>query len=82
MSRKWIKVNDLSGGQYSANKSIRFKIYMLRSDLWDYTDAYIVLKWRITVVGTVDANEGTKNLIFKNNPSRHTTSRGRPLKVP
>ena len=55
---------------------------MLRSDLWDYTDAYIVLKWRITVVGTVDANEGTKNLIFKNNPSRHTTSRGRPLKVP
>ena len=33
VTRKWIDVNDLSGGQYSINKNIRFKTPMLRSDL-------------------------------------------------
>ena len=28
--KKWIKVNDLSSGQYSVNKNIRFKTLMLR----------------------------------------------------
>ena len=36
VTRKRIKVNDLRGGQYSADKNIRFKISMLRSDLCDY----------------------------------------------
>ena len=44
VTKKWIEVNDLSGGQYSFNKNIRFKIPMLRSDLFDYSDAYIVVK--------------------------------------
>ena len=43
--------NDLSGGQYSANKNIRFKTPMLISDLWDYSDAYIVVKGKTTVEG-------------------------------
>ena len=42
--RKWIEVNDLSGGQYSVNTNIRFKTPMLRPDLCDYSDAYIVVK--------------------------------------
>ena len=37
----------MSCGQYSVNKSIRFKTSLLRSDLYDYSDAYIVLKRRI-----------------------------------
>ena len=41
MTKKWIEVNDLSSGQYSANKNIRCKTSMLRSDLCDYSDAYI-----------------------------------------
>ena len=41
---KWIEVNDLSGGQYSANKNKRFGNPMLRSDLCDYIDTYIVVK--------------------------------------
>ena len=49
VTRKWIEVNDLSSGQYSANKNIRFKTSMLRSDLCDYSDAYIVVNGRITV---------------------------------
>ena len=42
-------MNDLSSGQYSINKNIRFKTSMLRSDLCDYSDAYIIVKGRITV---------------------------------
>ena len=52
VTRKRIKVNDLRGGQYSADKNIRFKISMLRSDLCDYCDTYIVVKSTITVEGT------------------------------
>ena len=48
MKRKWIDVNNLSNGQHSVNKNIKFKTRMLRSDLCDYSDAYIVVKWRIT----------------------------------
>ena len=33
VTRKWIEKNDLSGGQYSINKKIRFKTPMLRSYL-------------------------------------------------
>ena len=46
---------------------MRFKTPMLRQDLCDYSDAYIVVKGTITVVGNVDSKERNKNLIFKNN---------------
>ena len=48
MKRKWIDVNNLSSGQHSVNKNIKVKTLMLRSDLCDYSGAYIVVKWRIT----------------------------------
>ena len=37
--KKWIKINDSSCDQYFANKKIRFKTSMLRSNLCDYSDA-------------------------------------------
>ena len=40
---------------------------MLRSDLWDYSEAYIVVKGDITLEGDSDANKRNKNLVFKNN---------------
>ena len=40
---------------------------MLRSDLCHYSDAYIVVKGRISVRGTNDANKRNKKLTFKNN---------------
>ena len=40
---------------------------MLRSDLWDYSDAYIAVKGDITLEGDNNANEKNKNLKFKNN---------------
>ena len=65
--KKWIEVNDLSRDQYSPNKNIRFKTSMLRSDLFDYRDAYIVVKGIIAVEGTNDANKRNKKLTLKNN---------------
>ena len=40
---------------------------MLRSDLCDFPDAYIVVKGDITLEGDNDANKRNKNLAFKNN---------------
>ena len=59
-------MNDLSDGQYSVSKSTRFKTTMLRSDLCDYSDAYIVVKRRIIVEGTNAVKRINKNLILKN----------------
>ena len=67
VSRKWIEVNDLTGLQYPVNKNIRFKTPMLRSDLCDYSDAYIVLKREITIKNTDHVNIKNKKVTFKNN---------------
>ena len=49
---------------------------MLRSDLCDYSDGYIVVKGRINVIGTENANKRNKNLTFKNNaPFRSCVSK-------
>ena len=47
VTKKWIEINDLSGGQYSFNKNVRFQTYMIRSDLYNFSDAYIVVKGRV-----------------------------------
>ena len=65
--KKWIEVNDLSGSQYSSNKNIRFKTPMPRSNLCDYSDAYIIAKGRISVTVTNAANRRSQRLTFKNN---------------
>ena len=49
VTKKWIEVYDQLEGNYDVNKEIRIKTSMLRSDLCDYSDAYIVVKGYITV---------------------------------
>ena len=66
VTRRWIQINDWSGGQYSVNKNIRFKTPMLSSDLCDYSDANIFLKETIIVEGTNYVNKRIKKLTFKN----------------
>ena len=44
VTKKWIEVYDQSGRNYNVNKEIRIKTSMLRSDLCDFNDAYIVAK--------------------------------------
>ena len=50
VTKKQIEVYDQSGGNYNANKEIRIKTSLLRSDLCDFSDAYIFVKGTITVV--------------------------------
>ena len=70
VTREFVRVNSLSN-TYNENKSIRFKTPMLRSDLCDYADAYILVNGTITVMAAAGANnirdkKNTK-LILKNN---------------
>ena len=58
ITKKWIEVHDQSGETYSTNKQIRYKTSILRSDLCDFNDAYIVDKGKITV----SATDGAKNI--------------------
>ena len=70
-TRNWVEINDESRGTYTSN-DIKFKTTMLRSNLCDYADAYILLKGTITITGTGDDNaakrldERDKGVIFKN----------------
>ena len=57
LTRKWNELYCLSGIQYSIKKDIRFRNSILRSDLYESSDAYIFVKVRITVIRTVDAKE-------------------------
>ena len=49
VTKKWIEVYEQSEKNYDPNKKIRIKTPMLRSDLCDFSDAYIVVKGNITV---------------------------------
>ena len=71
ITRKYVKVNSLSN-TYNENKSVRFKTPMLRSNICDYANAYILVKGTITVNGIVNGVENEINrrhrtLILKNN---------------
>ena len=49
VTKKQIEVYDQSQGNYNVNKQIRIKTSRLRSDLCDFSDAYIVVKADIIV---------------------------------
>ena len=70
-TRNWVEINDESIGTYS-NNDIKFKTAMLRSNLCDYADAYILVKETITITGAGDddtakrLDERNKDVTFKN----------------
>ena len=51
---------------YNINKKRRFKTSTLKSDLYDYSDAYIIAKEYI-IIGDPNNNAYAKKLAFKNN---------------
>ena len=71
-TKNQVEINDESKESYSANSDIRFKTTMLRSNLCDYADAYILVKGTITITGAGDddaarqLDERNKGVIFKN----------------
>ena len=66
VTKKWVEVYDQSEGNYDVNKEIRIKISMLRSDLFNFNDAYIVVKGDITV-GAPNNAKTNKAVAFKHN---------------
>ena len=73
ITKNWIEVYDQLGNaedRYKPSKQIRFKTSMLKSDLCDFSDAYIVVKGTITLTKTdgrrfIDIRN--RFLAFKNN---------------
>ena len=66
VTKKWIEIYDQSEKNYNPNKGIRIKTPMFRSDLCDFSDAYIVAKGDITVTNPNNAKRN-KAVAFKNN---------------
>ena len=70
-TRNWVKINDESRGKYTSN-DVTFKTTMLRSNLCDYADTYILVEGTITITGSGDdasarqADERDKGVTFKN----------------
>ena len=70
-TRNWVEISDDKRETYTS-KNIGFKTTMLRSNLCDYADAYILVKGTITITGagnddaTKQADERGKGVTFKN----------------
>ena len=68
-TRNWAEINGEARGTYPPNKQIKFKTSMLRSNLCDYGDAYILVKGNITVNNNdgaaAAASNTNKKLVFK-----------------
>ena len=69
-TRNWIEINDESRAVYDVNSQIKFKTTMLKYNLCDYSDAYILVKGTISINNTAAqgaaANNTNKKVIFKN----------------
>ena len=70
-TRNWVEINGESKETYT-NNDIKFKTTMLRSNLCDYADAYILVMGTITIIGAEDddaakqADKRDKGATFKN----------------
>ena len=72
ITKQWVEVHDQSGNvedRYKPGKQTRFKTSIQRSDLCDFSDAYIVVEGTITLTKDADREFTVKNrfLAFKNN---------------
>ena len=66
-----VEINDKAHGTYNANGKIESKTTMLKPTLCDYSDAYILVKQTMTVVGqgadaTSIEDRSNEQVIFKN----------------
>ena len=49
-AKSWVEINDNSRGTYSTNSQIKFKTSLLRSSLFDSSDAYMLASGTITIL--------------------------------
>ena len=67
ITKKWVEVHAESRKSYSINKQIRLKTSMLKSNLCDHSDTYIVATGTISVRRLNNNNAYGKKLALKNN---------------
>ena len=60
-TRKWNVVNDNSKSNYAAGNEIMYNTEILKSDVCDYNDAYILVTCDITVVAAPATQVAFKN---------------------
>ena len=71
-TKNWLEINDESRGTYNVNSQIKFKTTMLKWSLCDYSDAYILVKGKITITeagynaAAIQADESDKGVTSKN----------------
>ena len=67
-TKNWVEINDDAGGTYNTNSQIKFKTLILKSNLYDYNDVYLLVSGTITVgnTGKAAASNNRKNVIIKN----------------
>ena len=70
-TKNWVEINDDSRGTNNYKSQIQFKTSMLRSNLCDYSDAYILVSETITIAGAGNdeerqLDEKDKDVIYKN----------------
>ena len=67
-TKNWVETNDGSYRVYNIGSQIKFKTSMLKSILWDDSDAQTLVKGAITVPNTratAVSNNRNKKVIFK-----------------
>ena len=67
-TKNWVEMIDKSIGTYNTNSQIKFKTTMLKLNLCDYSDTYILVKETVpnTSATDADANNTNKKVMFKN----------------
>ena len=77
-TRNWIEIDDESQGDYNDdnnndnddNNNIKFKTTLIRSNLFDYSDPYTLVKRTVTVPNTeatgAALSNTNKKVVFKN----------------
>ena len=71
-ARDWVEINEESRGTYNVNSQIKFKIAMLKSTLYGYSDGYVLVKGKIKITGAEvdvavrEADERDKGVAFNN----------------
>ena len=58
VTKKWVEIHPQSTKDFKTSKEIKFKTSMLRSDLCDYSEAYVWVK------GDVTTTDPSPNIIF------------------
>ena len=64
-TKNWVEVNDGTRGTYHTNSQVKFKTSVLKSSLYDYSDAYILASGTIKLTGA-GTDDNAKRLDERN----------------